>query len=171
MKLSQGEQATLERIENSLAATLTITQTFIYSHSLPSYPLAVIIPDPVNLARLTSHILWTKITGANTAVLDEVTKDEKVIKAILDILTRESVKNRLKGYEYVRWIHISNKLFLIKNSTLTPMFEVKWKGGAAEYRKELDVLYVLGSHILLIAPRFEGSLFYLHHASHLCMLL
>ena len=54
MKLSQGEQAALECIGNSLAATPIITRMFVYSHSLPSYPLAVVIPEPVNRDNYTN---------------------------------------------------------------------------------------------------------------------
>ena len=54
MKLSLGEQAALECIGNSLAAAPIITRMFVYSHSLPSYPLAVVIPDPVNWDNYTN---------------------------------------------------------------------------------------------------------------------
>jgi long-chain acyl-CoA synthetase len=76
--------------------------------------------------------------------LDEAAKDKRVVKAILDILTKEGVKNGLKGYEYVKQIHVLNELFSIKNGTLTPTFKIKWKNAAAKYQKELDALYVLG---------------------------
>jgi long-chain acyl-CoA synthetase len=144
MKLSQGEYVALERIENSLSATPIIAQIFVYGHSLQSYLLAVVIPDPINLARIASPILGKEITGADTAALDKAAKDERVIKAILNILTEESTKNGLKGYEYVKRIHVSNELFSIENGTLTPTFKIKRKDAAAKYQKELDALYALG---------------------------
>jgi long-chain acyl-CoA synthetase len=144
MKLSQGEYVALERIENSLSATPIIAQIFVYGHSLQSYLLAVVIPDPINLARIASPILGKEITGTDTAALDEAAKDERVVKAILNILTEESAKNGLKGYEYVKRIHVSNELFSIENGTLTPTFKIKRKDAAAKYQKELDALYALG---------------------------
>lgn len=144
MKLSQGEYVALERIENSLSASPIIAQIFVYGHSLQSYLLAVVIPDPVNLARIASPILGKEITGTDTAALDEAAKDERVVKAILNILTEESAKNCLKGYEYVKRIHVSNELFSIENGTLTPTFKIKRKDAAAKYQKELDALYALG---------------------------
>jgi len=144
MKLSQGEYVALERIENILSSAPIIAQIFVYGHSLQSYLLAVVIPDPVNLAKLASHILGKDISGTDTAALDEAVKDERVVKAILDILTKESTKNGLKGYEYVRRIHVSNELFSMENGTLTPTFKLKRKDAGAKYQKELDALYALG---------------------------
>lgn len=144
MKLAQGEYVALERIENILSATPIVAQMFVYGHSLQSYLLSVVIPDPINLARIASPILGKEIPSADVAALDEAVKDERVVKAILDILTQESAKNGLKGYEYVRRIHVSNELFSMENGTLTPTFKIKRKDAAAKYQKELDALYALG---------------------------
>ena len=144
MKLSQGEYVALERIENILSAAPIIAQVLVYGHSFQSYLLAVVIPDPVNLARIASPILGKEITGTDMAALDEAVKDERVVKAIHDILTKESKKNTLKGYEYVRRIHVSNELFSVENGTLTPTFKIKRKDAATKYQKELDALYALG---------------------------
>ena len=144
MKLSQGEYVALERIENILSAAPIIAQIFVYGHSLQSYLLAVVVPDPVNLARIASTILGKEIVSTDTAALDEAAKDERVVKAILDILTKEGAKSSLKGYEYVKRIHISNELFSMENGTLTPTFKIKRKDAATKYQKELDALYALG---------------------------
>ena len=133
-----------ERIEIALSGAPIIAQIFVYGHSLQSYLLAVVIPDPVNLAMIASSILGREITSADTAALDEAVKDERVVKAILDILTKESAKNALKGYEYVKRIHVSNEPFSMENGTLTPTFKIKRKDASAKYQRELDALYALG---------------------------
>jgi len=144
MKLSQGEYVALERIENVLSATPIIAQILVHGHSLQSYLLAVVVPDPVNLARIASPVLGKEISGTDTAVLDEAVKDERVVKGILDILTKESTKSGLKGYEHVKRIHVTNELFSMENGTLTPTFKLKRRDAAAKYQKELDALYALG---------------------------
>ena len=144
MKLSQGEYVALERIENILSSAPIIAQILVYGHSLQSYLLAVVIPDPVNLAKIASSILGKEIADTDTTMLDEAVKDKRVIKAILDILTQESMKSGFKGYEYVKRIHVSNELFSVENGTLTPTFKIKRKDAATMYQKELDALYALG---------------------------
>lgn len=134
----------MERVENILSAAPIIAQVFVYGHPLQSYLLAVVIPDPVNLARIASPIFGKEISPTDIIALDEAAKDERVLKRILDILTEESAKNSLKGYEYVRRIHVSNELFSVDNDTLTPTFKIKRKVAAAKYQKELDALYALG---------------------------
>ena len=94
MKLSRGEYVALGRIENVLSAAPIIAQIFVYGHSLQSYLLAVVVPDPINLARIASPILGKEIAGIDTAVLDEAVKGERVVKAILD-LTKESTSDLL----------------------------------------------------------------------------
>ena len=144
MKLSQGEYVALERIENVLSAAPIVAQILVYGHSLQSYLLAVVIPDPVNLASLASSITGKRISDTDMVALDEAVKDERVVKAILSILTEESTRSGLKGYEYVRRIHVSNELFSMENGTLTPTFKLKRKDAAAKYQKELDAMYALG---------------------------
>lgn len=144
MKLSQGEYVALERIENILSAAPIIAQVLVYGQSLQSYLIAVVIPDPVNLARLASPIIGKEIDSTDTAALDEAVRDERVVKAILDILTKESTKSGSKGYEHIRRIHVSNDLFSMEDGTLTPTFKIKRKDAAAKYQKELDALYALG---------------------------
>ncbi|KAF9777881.1 hypothetical protein BJ322DRAFT_1094908 [Thelephora terrestris] len=144
MKLANGEYVAPERIENVLSAAPIVAQIFVHGHSLESYLLAVVIPDPVNLARFASSILGKEISGTDIPVLDEAVKDERVVKAILNTLTEECAKNGLKGYEYVKRIHVSNELFSVENGTLTPTFKIKRKNAAAKYQKELDALYALG---------------------------
>ena len=144
MKLSQGEYVAPERIENILSAPSIIAQIFVYGHSLQSYLLAVVIPDPINLAKIASSILRKEILGTDLVALDEAVKDERVVKVIFDMLTEESVKNGLKGYEYIKRIHVSNEPFSMENGTLTPTFKIKRKDAAAKYQKELDALYAFG---------------------------
>jgi long-subunit acyl-CoA synthetase (AMP-forming) len=92
MKLANGEYVAPERIENVLSAAPIVAQIFVHGHSLESYLLAVVIPDPVNLARLASSILGKEISGTDTPALDEAVKDERVVKAILNTVREKRIE-------------------------------------------------------------------------------
>lgn len=125
LKLSQGEYVALEKIENVYAACPVVQQIMVHGDSIQSYLLAIIIPDPVQLAKIASRI-WNKpVSEVDQAILDAAVRDEKVVKAILDILTRDGVKYGLKGYESVKRIFVTNELFSVENGCLTPTMKVR----------------------------------------------
>jgi len=125
MKLSQGEYVALERVENVYAACPVVQQIMVHGDSLQSYLLAIIIPDPVQLAKTASRV-WNKPVGeTDLAMLDQAVKDEKIVKAILDVLTNDGVKYGLKGYEFVKRIFVTNELFSVENGCLTPTMKVR----------------------------------------------
>lgn len=125
MKLSQGEYVALEKVENVYAACPVVQQIMVHGDSLQSYLLAIIIPDPVQLAKIASRIWGKPVSETDIAKLDEAVKDEKVVKAILDVLTRDGVKYGLKGYEFVKRIFVTNELFSVENGCLTPTMKVR----------------------------------------------
>jgi len=125
MKLSQGEYVALEKVENVYAACPIVQQIMVHGDSLQSYLLAIIIPDPVQLAKIASRIWGKPVSETDMAKLDEAVKDEKVMKAILDILTKDGVKYGLKGYEFVKRIFVTNELFSVENGCLTPTMKVR----------------------------------------------
>lgn len=125
MKLSQGEYVALEKVENVHAACHIVQQIMVHGDSMQSYLLAIVVPDPVQLAGIASRV-WNKpVRDTDLAMLDEAAKDEKVIKAILDILTKDGVRCGLKGYELVRRIFVTNDPFSVENECLTPTMKIR----------------------------------------------
>lgn len=125
MKLSQGEYVALEKVENVYAACPVVQQIMVHGDSLQAYLLAIIVPDPVQLAKIASRIWKKPVSETDLVTLDKAVKDEKVVKAILDILTKDGVKYGLKGYEFVKRIYVTNELFSVENGCLTPTMKVR----------------------------------------------
>lgn len=125
MKLSQGEYVALEKVENVYATCPIVQQIMVHGDSLQSFLIAIVIPDPVQLARIASST-WNKpVSEADLPALDRAAKDDKVLKEILDILTKDGIKYGLKGYEFVRRIFVTNELFSVENGCLTPTMKVR----------------------------------------------
>ena len=125
MKLSQGEYVALERVENVYAACPVVQQIMVHGDSLQSYLLAIIVPDPIQLAKIASRIWKKPVSETDMTRLDEAVKDEKVVKAIMDVLTKDGVRYGLKGYEFVKRIFVTNELFSVENGCLTPTMKVR----------------------------------------------
>lgn len=125
MKLSQGEYVALEKVENVYAASPAVLQIMVHGDSLQSYLVAIVVPDPIQLARVASRVWKQSVSDTNLVRLDEAVKDEKVVKVILDGLTKDGVKYGLKGYELVRRIFVTNELFSVENGCLTPTMKVR----------------------------------------------
>ena len=98
MKLSQGEYVALEKIENLYSSSPVIAQIYVHGDSLQSYLLAVIIPDPVQLAALASKIYGKKVMPEDLQELNRACQDERVNEEIHAIITKEAKRNDLKGY-------------------------------------------------------------------------
>jgi long-chain acyl-CoA synthetase len=82
----------LEKIENVYAAFPIVQQIYVHGDSFQSYLLAIVVPDPVVLAKIASEVWKKRVSEADLRVLDEAVKDEKVVKAVLGMLTRDGVR-------------------------------------------------------------------------------
>ena len=125
MKLSQGEYVALEKVENVYSACQIVQQIMVHGDSNQSYLLAIIVPDPIQLAGIASRVWKKPVKETDLPALDNAAKDEKVAKEILAILTKDGVKHGLKGYEFVKRIFLTNELFSVENGCLTPTMKVR----------------------------------------------
>jgi len=144
MKLAQGEYVALEKVENLLSSCPIVAQIFVYGDSLQSYLLGVIVPDPVALAAIASRIYRKTVRPDDAAALADAVKDPKVIKAVLDMLTRDAVQHGLKGFEILKRIHVTMSPFSVEDDTMTPTMKMRRQNAYLKHKAELDALYALG---------------------------
>jgi Long-chain acyl-CoA synthetases (AMP-forming) len=97
MKLAQGEYVALEKIENLYGASPVVGQIYVHGDSLQSYLLAIVIPDPVQLATIVSSLTGARVKPDDFETLLKACKDERVNKHFLTTLTQEAKRNGLKG--------------------------------------------------------------------------
>ncbi len=98
MKLAQGEYVAIERVEGLYSASPVVAQLFVYGDSLQSYLLAVVVPDPAQLATIASRALGKRVTPENLQALEDAVRHPKVSDRILKELSKEAKKAELKGY-------------------------------------------------------------------------
>ncbi|KAJ7261335.1 hypothetical protein B0H12DRAFT_1106331 [Mycena haematopus] len=144
MKLAQGEYVALENIENTYSTCPVVMQIYIHGDSLQSFLVGVVVPDPVQLANIVSTLDGKKVTADDTAALAAACKDPRVNKHIMNMLTQESKKAELKGFESLKRIHITLDPFSTDDNTMTPTMKIRRKDAYNKFKKELDALYLLG---------------------------
>jgi long-chain acyl-CoA synthetase len=166
MKLSQREHVALEKNENVHAVCPIVQQIYVRGDSFRSYTLAIVVPDPVLvLAKIASEVWKKRVSEMDSRALDEAVKDEKVVKGVLDVLTKDGVRYGLKRYvspplspypcgirltlglcryEFARRLYLTNELFSVENHCLMPAMEVCRRDVQKRYKAELDALYALG---------------------------
>jgi long-chain acyl-CoA synthetase len=98
MKLAQGEYVALEKIENLYSSNPIVAQIYVHGDSLQAYLLAVIIPDPTQLAAVASKILGKTIATEDLQGLAQACRDDRIKRHILEMLTKEAKRRGLKGY-------------------------------------------------------------------------
>jgi long-chain acyl-CoA synthetase len=98
MKLAQGEYVALEKVENLYSSSPIVAQIYVHGDSLQSYLLAVVIPDPVQLAPIASRITGESIKPDDFGKLVNACKDERVNQIVLTTLTEEAKRNGLTGW-------------------------------------------------------------------------
>jgi long-chain acyl-CoA synthetase len=110
MKLAQGEYVALEKVENMMSSHPLLAQIFVYGDSLQSYLVAIVVPDPIALARIASRILGRRITPEDEAGLQEAIRDGRVNAYILSELKKHGQSIGLKGL--VNFFILNGKLEL-----------------------------------------------------------
>ncbi|OBZ75952.1 Long chain acyl-CoA synthetase 7, peroxisomal [Grifola frondosa] len=143
MKLSQGEYVALEHVENIYSACPLVSQLFVYGDSLQSYLLAVVIPDIPHFAPLASRVLGKSINDTDTVALERAVKDPEVYSAVMAELGKQAKKNKLKGFEMIKRIHLTLEPFTTENGCLTPTMKIRRKETYGKFKPELDALYAL----------------------------
>ena len=97
MKLAQGEYVALEKVEGAYGTNPLFLQVYVHGDSLQSYLLAVVVPEPLQLAALATRLGVEGVSAEDVRSLERAVKDERVAKAVLDEMTNGAKKAGLKG--------------------------------------------------------------------------
>ncbi|KAJ3022962.1 Long chain acyl-CoA synthetase 7 peroxisomal [Thoreauomyces humboldtii] len=150
-KLAQGEYCAPEKLENTFIRSNFIAQMYVHGDSLQSELVGVVVPDPeYSIQWAKEHGLLPASTPAGTPLapnvpanpaMVELCANPKFLRAIVKDLNRLGKEDKLRGFEFVKAVHLETDVWSVDNNMMTPTFKLKRNEAADRYRTQLDALY------------------------------
>lgn len=133
-KLSQGEYVAVENLENVYNETAAVDAIWVYGNSFESSLVAVVVPNQPAMED------WAKSNGEK-GDFASLCKNPKAQEFILSELTAMGKKKGVKGFEFIRGVHLDPLPFDLERDLATPTYKLKRPQLLKFYQKEIDALY------------------------------
>ncbi|XP_043688068.1 long chain acyl-CoA synthetase 4-like [Telopea speciosissima] len=133
-KLSQGEYVAVENLENIYGLTSAIDTIWVYGNSFESFLVAVVNPNQQALER------WAEENGI-TGDFNSLCENPKAKEFILGELTKIGKEKKLKGFEFVKAVHLDPVLFDMDRDLITPTYKKKRPQLLKYYQSVIDNMY------------------------------
>lgn len=133
-KLSQGEYVSVENLESIFSLVPSVDSIWIYGNSFESFVVAVVNPNKELLENWASE---NKVAGDYCTIC----KNPKANAYILGELTSIAKEKKLKGFEFVKAVHLDPTPFDMDRDLLTPTFKKKRPQFLKYYQNVVDGMY------------------------------
>ncbi|XP_015058188.1 long chain acyl-CoA synthetase 4-like [Solanum pennellii] len=133
-KLSQGEYVAVENLEGIYSLASSVDSIWIYGSSYESFLVAVVNP---NMEALRS---WANENGM-TGDFDTICENPKAKAYILSELTNIAKEKKLKGFEFIKAVHLDPVPFDMERELITPTHKKKRAQFLKYYQNNIDTLY------------------------------
>ncbi|KAJ6842151.1 long chain acyl-CoA synthetase 4-like [Iris pallida] len=133
-KLSQGEYVAVENLENIYGLVSDIDSIWVYGNSFESFLVAVVNPNKAALEH------WAQENGVS-GDFDTLCEDPKAKEYILGELAKVGKEKKLKGFEFIKAVHLDPVPFDMERDLLTPTYKKKRPQLLRYYQGIIDALY------------------------------
>ncbi|KAG0046005.1 hypothetical protein BGZ83_008805 [Gryganskiella cystojenkinii] len=141
-KLAQGEYIAPEKIENILTARCKlIFQIYVHGDSLESTLVAVSVPDPETFLPFANAVTGTQIKLTDRAGYKKLIEDPKVNAAYMQELEKAGKAGGLRGFEFVKRLHLSTDMFSVENEMMTPTSKVRRPQVKEYFQDKIQAMY------------------------------
>ncbi|KAJ0775861.1 putative long-chain-fatty-acid--CoA ligase [Helianthus annuus] len=130
-KLSQGEYVSVENLESIFSLVPIVDAIWIYGNSFESFLVAVVNPNKELLES------WAAENGV-PGDFDTICENSKTNAYILGELTSIAKEKKLKGFEFVKAVHLDPLPFDMDRDLLTPTFKKKRSQFLKYYQVSFD---------------------------------
>lgn len=133
-KLSQGEYVAVEHLENIYGQSSDIDAIWVYGNSFESFLVAIINPNMGALKR------WADENGIS-GDFSTLCKNPKAEEYYIGELSKIAKEKKLKGFEFIRAVHLDPVPFDMDRDLLTPTFKLKRPQLLKYYQGAINKLY------------------------------
>ncbi|KAJ4954866.1 hypothetical protein NE237_011649 [Protea cynaroides] len=133
-KLSQGEYVAVENLENIFGLSSAVDAIWVYGNSFESFLVAVVNPNQHALERWAEE---NEITGD----FNSLCENPKAKEFILGELTKVGKEKKLKGFEFIKAVHLDPVLFDMERDLITPTYKKKRPQLQKYYQSIIDSMY------------------------------
>ncbi|KAI3493400.1 hypothetical protein L1887_41789 [Cichorium endivia] len=133
-KLSQGEYVSVENLESIFSLVPSIDSIWVYGNSFESFLVAVVNPNKELLQQ------WAEENGVDGDFCG-ICENPKTNAYILGELTSIAKEKKLKGFEFVKAVHLDPVPFDMDRDLLTPTFKKKRAQFLKYYQNVVDGMY------------------------------
>ncbi|KAJ0986188.1 hypothetical protein J5N97_004544 [Dioscorea zingiberensis] len=133
-KLSQGEYVAVENLENIYGLVPALDSIWVYGNSFESFLVAIINPNKQALEH------WAEANGV-TGDFDALCGNPKAKEYIIGELAKIGKAKKLKGFEFIKAVHLDPVPFDMDRDLLTPTYKKKRPQLLKYYKSVIDELY------------------------------
>ncbi|OWM72162.1 long chain acyl-CoA synthetase 4 [Punica granatum] len=133
-KLSQGEYVAVENLENIYSQATGVDSVWVYGNSFESFLIAVVNPNKETIEHWAQE---NEISGDFTSLCE----NPKAKEFILGELTKIGKQKKLKGFEFIKAIHLDPVPFDMERDLLTPTYKKKRPQLLKYYQSVIDSMY------------------------------
>ncbi|KAJ4849497.1 Long chain acyl-CoA synthetase 4 [Turnera subulata] len=133
-KLSQGEYVAVENLENIYDLVSEIDSIWVYGNSFESFLVAVVNPNQKALED------WAEENGIR-GDFNSLCENPKAKEFILGQLNKIGKEKKLKGFEFIKAVHLDPVPFDMERDLLTPTYKKKRPQLLKYYQGVIDNMY------------------------------
>uniref|UniRef100_A0A0A9ETP3 Uncharacterized protein n=1 Tax=Arundo donax TaxID=35708 RepID=A0A0A9ETP3_ARUDO len=133
-KLSQGEYVAVENLENIYGLVSAIDSIWVYGNSFESFLVSVINPNKEALES------WAAANGID-GDFEALCQNPKAKEYFLGELSRIGKEKKLKGFEFIKDVHLEPVLFDMDRDLITPTYKKKRPQLLKYYQGVIDNMY------------------------------
>ncbi|KAJ1386080.1 AMP-dependent synthetase/ligase [Sesbania bispinosa] len=137
-KLSQGEYVAVENLENIYGQLSSIESIWVYGNSFESFLIAVVNPSKQALEH------WAEENGISMD-FNSLCGDSRAKSYMLEELSKIAKENKLKGFEFIKAVHLDPVPFDMERDLITPTYKKKRPQLLKYYQNVIDNMYKSGS--------------------------